>query len=156
MAASSTAYANAPRERRSKRAPSPELTASVEVLRAADRVRVRATAVVKPHGLTLPQFNTLRILRGAAEPLPIMEVRRRLVERTPGITRLVDGLERMGFVQRCPDTADRRSTCCEITSAGLKLLRTLDRPFAENDRESLADLSRAEVLQLTRLAQRVR
>lgn len=125
------------------------------MLRAADRIRVRATAVVKPYGLTLPQFSTLRILRGAAEPLPIMEVRRRLVERTPGITRLVDGLERMGLIERCPDTADRRSTCCAITSAGLKLLRTLDGPMAENDRESLADLSRAEIAQLTRLAQRV-
>ena len=135
---------------------SPQLAACVDILAAADRVRVRVAALIGPHGLTLSQYNTLRILRGANESLPIMEVRRRLIERTPGITRLVDGLERKGLVKRCPSSTDRRATLCEITAAGLKRLRELDKPLETSDQAAMADLSTAEVTQLTKLLRRVR
>lgn len=139
-----------------RRPHAPSSLASVETLCAADRIRVRAAAVVGAAALTLPQFNTLRVLRGAGEPLPIMEIRRRLIERTPGITRLIDGLERMKLVTRCPCDTDRRATMCEITDAGLARLGQLDRPMADSDREALADLSKADTAQLTALLRRIR
>jgi DNA-binding MarR family transcriptional regulator len=117
---------------------------------------VRAAAVVGAAGLKLPQFNTLRILRGAGEPLPIMEIRRRLSERTPGITRFINGLERMKLVTRCPCDTDRRATMCAITDAGLARLGQLDGPMADSDAQALADLSKADVAQLTALLRRIR
>ena len=64
----------------------------VALLRAADGVRRRMAGVLADAGLTLQQYNVLRILRGARpDPLPTLEIADRMIERTPGITRLLDG-----------------------------------------------------------------
>ena len=81
----------------------------VALMRTADLARRTITGVIEPHGLTPQQFNVLRILRGAgAEGLPTLEVANRMIEQTPGITRLLDGLEAKELIkrQRCPK--DRR------------------------------------------------
>src|SRR5688500_3938837 len=69
-------------------------------MRTAD-VLLRALArVVEPHGITLQQYNVLRILRGAgAEGLPTLEVGVRMIEETPGVTRLLDRLEKKALVR---------------------------------------------------------
>src|ERR1051325_2154201 len=72
----------------------PSQEATVALLHTADLVRRSVTAVVEPHGVTLQQYNVLRILRGATQAgLPPREIAERMVEEAPGITRLVDGLE---------------------------------------------------------------
>jgi DNA-binding MarR family transcriptional regulator len=71
------------------------------LMRTADVLRRRGAAVVEPRGITLQQYNVLRILRGAGEEgLPTLEVAARMVEQTPGITRLLDRLEVKGLVRR--------------------------------------------------------
>ena len=88
---------------------SPAHEAVVGLMRTADLVRRQMTALVEPHGITLQQFNVLRILRGAGdEGLPTLEVAERMIEQTPGVTRLLDRLEAKELVrrQRCPK--DRR------------------------------------------------
>ena len=50
----------------------------------------RLEALVKAADITLAQYNVLRILRGAGEAgLPTLEIGQRMVEQTPGITRLL-------------------------------------------------------------------
>lgn len=127
----------------------------MEILRAASRVRRSATQLISPHGLTLSQYNALRILRGAPEGLSTMEVCERLLERSPGITRIIDGLVNKGLVRRDPHPSDRRSILCEITDAGRELLDALDGPVDRSDRELLEGLSPAEAKQLTALLSRV-
>src|SRR5215470_7514740 len=98
-------------------------------MRTADLVRRHATALIEPQGITLQQYNVLRILRGAgADGLPTLEVADRMIEQTPGVTRLLDRLEAKQLVrrQRCPK--DRRQHLCWITPKGLALLRKLDAP----------------------------
>lgn len=101
--------------------------AIVALLRTSDLVRRHIAAVVEPHGVTLQQFNVLRILRGAAaDGLPTLEVAERMIEQTPGVTRLLDRLEAKELVrrQRCPK--DRRQHLCWITAKGLGLLHKID------------------------------
>ena len=100
--------------------------AFVAVLRTANALRRRAEAAVRTGGLSLPQYNVLRILRGARGPLPTMEIADRMVEDTPGITRLVNHLEEGGFIRREQWPGDRRQVLCAITPAGLRLLEHLD------------------------------
>jgi DNA-binding MarR family transcriptional regulator len=103
--------------------------ALVDLLHTADVVRRRLAAVIEPAGITVQQFNVLRILRGAGdEGLPTLEVAARMIEQTPGITRLLDRLEAKALVrrQRCPK--DRRQHLCWITPAGRTLLDRLDAP----------------------------
>lgn len=121
----SAALQEAIQQRRPFRTPAEE--AFVAILRTADVLRRRLARVVEPQGLTTQQYNVLRILRGAhPEPLPTLEIRARLIEQAPGITRLVDRLDREGLLRRERASDDRRRVDCWITDAGLELLARLD------------------------------
>ena len=127
------------------------------LLRTTDLLRRTLSRVVDPVGITLQQYNVLRILRGAgSEGLPTLEIASRMVEESPGITRLMDRLEAKKLVkrERCP--RDRRQVLCWITPPGLALLDRLDRPLAEADDTLLAGLRNDEVDTLVRLLDAVR
>ena len=129
----------------------------VSVMRTADLLRRRGAAFLEPFGITLQQFNVLRILRGGGpDGLPTLEVGARMVEETPGITRLLDRLESKGLVrrQRCPK--DRRQHLCWITQEGLDLLSSLDGPIVKHSGEILRGLNREEQSDLVRLLDQVR
>ncbi len=101
--------------------------AYIALLRTADDSRRYATQALEPAGVTLQQYNVLRILRGAGEQgLPTLSVAERMVERTPGVTRLIDRMEKKGWVTRERCTEDRRRVWCRITPVGLALLEELD------------------------------
>ena len=70
-----------------------------------------------------------------------LEIAERMVERTPGITRLLDRIEKKGLVQRSRSPQDRRQVMCIITRAGLALLKRLDDPVDELDGKALEPLT---------------
>ena len=123
--------------------PFPSLSAetAVALMRTTDLVKRAIARVVDPHGITLQQYNVLRILRGAGvDGLPTLEIGERMIEQAPGVTRLVDRLESKGLVRRERRSTDRRQVFCLITEAGLELLALLDDPIREADREALAGI----------------
>lgn len=135
-----------------QRRPPPSQAGVAELLRAADRVRRYLATVMKPFGVTGQQYNVLRILRGARpEPLPTLEIAERMMERTPGITRLLDRLEKKGLVSRERCAEDRRCVLCSITDTGLELLREMDQPVDAADEAVTAELNPREVKELIRL-----
>ena len=128
---------------------SPADEAVVTLLGTADRVRTALSRVVEAHGITLQQYNVLRILRGAGEGgLPTLDIASRMIEPNPGITRLLDRLEVRRLVRRvrCPE--DRRQVLCHATAPARRLLAGLDGPVAEVARAVLAplDAPRTEAL----------
>jgi DNA-binding MarR family transcriptional regulator len=136
---------------------SPAHEAVVGLMRTADLMRRHMTALVEPHGITLQQFNVLRILRGAGDDgLPTLEVADRMVEQTPGVTRLLDRLEAKELVrrQRCPK--DRRQHLCWITSKGLALLERLDAVTSRAHEESLRGLRQKDRVLFIRLLDAIR
>ncbi len=136
---------------------SPGHEAIVGLLRTTDLVRRQLAARIEPHGITLQQFNVLRILRGAgAAGLPTLEVGNRMVEQTPGVTRLLDRLEAKTLVRRehCPH--DRRQHLCRITPPGLSLLAALDRELANLDDEVLKGLTAPQRKAFIRLLDSIR
>ena len=143
------------RQRRPFQSPGHE--AVLGLLRTADLVRRQAAALVEPHGITLQQFNVLRILRGARdEGLPTLEVAVRMVEQTPGVTRLLDRLEAKELVrrQRCPN--DRRQHLCWISAKGLALLEKLDPVTARAHDDTLKGLRQKDRVSLIRLLDAIR
>jgi DNA-binding MarR family transcriptional regulator len=114
---------------------SPAHEAVVSVLRTAAVLQRYIAQVVEGDGITIQQYNVLRILRGAGTGgLPTLAIRDRMVEEAAGITRLLDKLESAGFVLRERSTPDRRQVLCRITPTGLALLARLDAPMdAVND-----------------------
>jgi MarR family transcriptional regulator, organic hydroperoxide resistance regulator len=124
----------------------------ISVLRTADRMRRRGEALLAPHDVTLQQFNVLRILRGARpDGLCTLAIAQRMIEQTPGITRLIDRLEKKGLVRRVRSEEDRRQVWCRITPAGERLLARLDDPVEAFDRAAVRALTPAEQEHLTAL-----
>ena len=126
-------------------------------MRTADLVRRLATAMIEPHGITLQQFNVLRILRGAGDDgLPTLEVAERMIEQTPGVTRLLDRLEAKDLVrrQRCPK--DRRQHLCWITPKGLAVLQKIDALSTRTAEETLKGLKVKDRETFVRLLDAVR
>src|SRR5436309_3752966 len=106
-----------------------EQEATLGLLRTADAMKRSLAQVIEPHGITAQQYNVLRILRGAGPTgLPTLTIGERMIEQTPGVTRLVDRLEKKGLVERKPCPKDRRRVFCQITAKGLDLLSSLDEP----------------------------
>jgi DNA-binding MarR family transcriptional regulator len=131
--------------------------AVVGLMRTADLIRRQAAALVEPHGITPQQFNVLRILRGAGdEGLPTLEVAERMIEQTPGVTRLLDRLEVKELVrrQRCPK--DRRQHLCWITGKGLALLEKIDAVAPRANEESMKGLKQKDRIALIRLMDAIR
>lgn len=133
-----------------------EQQAAVGLLRTTDAIRRHFSAIVEPQGITLQQYNVMRILRGAgSKGLPTLAIGERMVEKTPGVTRLIDRLIRKGFVARRPCDEDRRRVWCFITPLGLRVLSKLDEPVALGDATSVAPLSPGELDRLIALLDRI-
>lgn len=131
--------------------------AVVSILRTAALVQRRIAQVVEGSGITIQQYNVLRILRGAAPVgLPTLAIRDRMIEEAAGITRLLDKLEQAGHVVRERSTPDRRQVLCQITPAGLRVLTQLDEPVDIANDQALAMLDDSEKRNLVELLGAVR
>jgi DNA-binding MarR family transcriptional regulator len=143
--------------RQNKPFASPAQEAILAIFRTSDQLQRRLAQLVEPHGISLQQYNVLRILRGAGgEGMPTLEIADRMIEKTPGITRLLDKLEAKHLVRRkrCPE--DRRQVLCRITDAGLTLLAGLDQPAADAGNRSMTPLSASELRELIAMLEKVR
>ncbi len=121
---------------------SPEHECLVGLLRTTDVLRRSLSRAVEPYGVTLQQYNVLRILRGAPEGLSCGDIGSRLITHDPDITRLLDRLEKRGLISRCRESKDRRMVLTRITPEGLKRLARLDEPVQEAHRGLLGHLGR--------------
>jgi DNA-binding MarR family transcriptional regulator len=115
--------------------------AVIGLMRTAEVVRRRLAGVIEPEGITAQQYNVLRILRGAGERgLPTLEIAERMIERAPGITRMIDRLIAKELVARERCAEDRRVVYCAITDQGRSVLAGLDGPVREADRAAFQEI----------------
>ena len=129
----------------------------VGLFRTADVVRRVLGTVVGAQGITLQQYNVLRILRGAgSQGIPTLEIGERMIEQAPGVTRLLDRLEAKGLVRRARCRTDRRQVLCWIEAAGTGLLSDLERPMRDAARRRLAGLDARGLDSLITLMEAVR
>jgi DNA-binding MarR family transcriptional regulator len=130
---------------------------TVSILRTAAVIDRFLNQVTSPHGITIQQYNVLRILRGAGTAgLPTLTIRDRMVHEAPGVTRLVDRLVQAGLVRRERCLPDRRQVLCHITPKGLALLDALEGPISAADDASVSALGVAEQRTLVKLLDSVR
>jgi DNA-binding MarR family transcriptional regulator len=131
--------------------------AALGLLRTADCVRRRIEEVFEGTGITMQQYNVLRILRGAGEAgVPTLDIADRMIERAPGITRLLDRLEAKQLVRRARCAADRRQVLCWLTPQGFELLEKLEGPVTKADATVMAGLGPKEQAELIALLDQVR
>jgi DNA-binding MarR family transcriptional regulator len=131
--------------------------AVVALFRTADVLKRSQSSLLEGRGLTLQQYNVLRILRGAGEEgLPTLEIAGRMIEQTPGITRLLDRIEKKGLARRWRCPPDRRQVFCRITPAGLELLGRLDPEMDRATEEAWRRIPAARIRRTTAVLDRLR
>jgi DNA-binding MarR family transcriptional regulator len=130
----------------------------LEVLRTGNALIGDLVDLLRPYHLTQPQYNVLRILRGAGPAgLPTGEVGERMVvSREPDVTRLLIRMEARGLVQRERRSDNRRFVTARITREGLRLLKALDEPVRQMHARQLRHMTRRELDQLAGLLERAR
>ena len=135
----------------------PEEEAYLNLLRTTAVLYGEFDRVLKHHGLSEPQYNLLRILRGIGGcGAPCTEIGSRMISRVPDVTRLVDRLEAAGLVERCRISGDRRVVQINITEKGLKRLADMDEPVLQLNKDLLRHMTRVELDELSRLLVKAR
>lgn len=129
----------------------------LNIQRTADTLMQKLLDVMRPAGLSVTQYNILRILRGAGETgVTCKEIGARMITRDPDVTRLLDRLERRNLVTRNRAKEDRRFVAIRITTEGLKLLQDLDEPMERAQLEMMSGMPREQQLQTIELLEQLR
>jgi DNA-binding MarR family transcriptional regulator len=130
--------------------------AYINLVFTAGWLEQRQAQAFKPFGLTLPQYNVLRILRGQhPQPATVNLLIERMLDKTSNASRIVDKLEAKELVTRqiCP--SNRRAVDIRITEAGLDLLRRMD-DLTGPQTLGLDNLTSEEATQLSNLLDKIR
>lgn len=128
----------------------------INLLYTAGWLELRQAAAFREHGVTAPQYNVLRILRGQhPKPATVNMLIERMLDKTSNASRIVDKLEAKQLVTRTVCPSNRRAVDIRITDAGLALLESMQ-PTLEDQNTALQKLSAAEAEQLSNLLDKLR
>jgi DNA-binding MarR family transcriptional regulator len=128
----------------------------VALLKTADALGQEVEQVLRTAGLTGAQYNVLRILRGAEpEGLACSGIGDRMISHDPDMTRLLDRMEKRGWITRERQTEDRRVIKTRVTPQGLALLKTLDQPVRELHKRQFRHMSVARLRTLAGLLEEI-
>lgn len=124
---------------------SPAQRAAWFLAAAASHLNQRWAELCARHGITVEQYNALRVLRGAHPGgHPRYEVAARLISQPTSVTRLLDRLERQGLAERVRSGEDRRLSLTYITDEGLRLLERMDPEMNALEESMMAPLTAAQ------------
>lgn len=118
-------------------------------------LRDRMQEQMNCHDLTMQQYNILRILRGAGQPLSTLQIRERMLDKMSDTSRIVDRLIVKGLVEKKICSRDKRLVDVMITDKGQELLTELDEHATEID-NLMHHLSDEEAEQLNMLLDTIR
>jgi len=93
----------------------------------------RHAVFLKPYDLSPQQYNILRILRGSGEQMTMNDIRSRMLDRNPNVTRMSDRLVEKGLIERIRCMEDRRVIYLKINEKGEQMLKKLDEKWSQTD-----------------------
>jgi DNA-binding MarR family transcriptional regulator len=130
--------------------------AAVNLLYTYNVVSSAIQKILSEEGLTMQQFNVLRILRGQhPDPATNSLVRDRMIDKNSDVTRIIDRLVKTGLVERSLCSEDRRRVDIVITGKGLGILAKIDKRNSDMD-AIMSGLTEREVEMLNELLDKVR
>lgn len=136
----------------------PHLRASINVRYTSNWMSAIQNKFMEDFDLTMPQFNILRILRGAKKAITVNTVKQRMVEKSPNTTRLMDKLIDKGLIERERCSEDRRVVYVKISESGLDLLAKIDEALKTRGKDVLVleNLTEEEACLLSDLLDKMR
>jgi DNA-binding MarR family transcriptional regulator len=124
----------------------------IHLMLVNNKILETITSALKPYGVSLQQFNVLRILRGQGEnPANLSTLNERMVTKMSNTTRLVDKLLAKDLVDRTICEANRRKVEIVITPQGLTLLREMDEIMSDTENQLVSGLTETELKELNTL-----
>ncbi|MGB1449415.1 MAG: MarR family winged helix-turn-helix transcriptional regulator [Flavobacteriaceae bacterium] len=124
----------------------------VGLLRLGNKLNEELNTLTKQFGISLPQFNVLRILRGQkGKPANLSTLNQHMIHKMSNTTRLVDKLIEKELVKRCVCENNRRKVEITITTAGLGLLAQLDNQLIEKESQLVNTIKPTEKEELIAL-----
>ena len=117
----------------------------IKLLKSGASISDHLTQAIKKGGVSLPQFNVLRILRGQkGEPANLSTVQERMVNKMSNTTRIIDKLIDKSFVERIICKENRRKIELFITEEGLNFLKKVDPVIHQTEEKMTNHLSEKE------------
>ncbi len=103
----------------------PQSELLVGILQVYQNLESELRSYLKPYGITLQQYNVLKILRGAKQPLTTSVIRERMIEPMADTSRLVERLSTKGLVERNTCCGDKRLVDVTISHEGSTFLEKM-------------------------------
>jgi DNA-binding MarR family transcriptional regulator len=129
----------------------------ISILTSGYQVNDKLSVLFKVYGISLPQFNVLRILRGQnGTAANLSTIQERMIHKMSNTTRLIDKLIDKGYVNRFVCEKNRRKIELFITDQGLKLLKSLDPTIDDKEKELLKNLNIKEKEELMRILSKIK
>ena len=129
--------------------------ASVNLIYTHNWVKDRIKQQLKPFGITMQQFNVLRILKGAEQPISTSVIRERLLDKMADTSRMVERLAQKELVVKCTCPNDKRLVDVALSKKGKQLVEQLLLLQPKID-QILSNLSEEEAAQLSNLLDKIR
>ena len=130
----------------------PESRTIIHLLLVYNEINERVSLALKPYGVSIQQFNVLRILRGQKGiPANLSTLNERMITKNSNTTRLVDKLVLKDYVEKIICPTNRRKIEITITSYGEKVLKEMDGVVASTEEELLDNFNESELLELNHL-----
>lgn len=114
-----------------------KVKAMLNIIYSANWINSKLNTFFKSFDLSHQQFNILRILNGADEPLKVQTIKERMVERSPNATRLMDKLCAKELINRIQCSDDRRVVHIIITAKGKEILHDINKSMTFDVLENL-------------------
>ena len=127
----------------------------INIIYTSNWINEKIKAVLDNEGITLQQFNILRILRGAGKPISTLQIRQRMLDKMSDTSRIVDRLVLKKLVKKIICPADKRMVDVSISAKGINLLETIDRSADEMDAIA-ASLTKADAVAINNLLDKMR
>ncbi len=135
---------------------SAEQEAILNILVSSNHVKSKIEAVCTKYGISISQYNVLRILNGKYPAgYPRCDIISRMIDPAPDVTRLIDRLIKQGLVERYASTEDRRLSIARITKKGIAVLNKIKPKIDELNSLISGTLNIAERKQLSILLEKV-
>jgi len=129
--------------------------ATVNLLYTQGWIVEKMRNVFNPFGITVKQYNILRILKGAGEPISTSVIRDRLIDKMSDTTRIIDRMLAKELVEKKNCKSDKRLVDITISRKGIKLLEKIDRSSKQMD-DIFKKLTVAETMELNLLLDKLR
>lgn len=98
----------------------------LNIIYSSSWITEKLKSTFQKEGITMQQYNILRILRGAHNPLSTLELRSRMLDKMSDTSRIVDRLVKKDYVKKSVSDLDKRLVDISIKKKGLSLLKKLD------------------------------